>query len=211
TDKKGHNFVAVLGLKQNRGRNSIEINNIISLYPKNGVAHVAKWFDSTNNRGLGLKDDLLLWADTKKASQWLSNNSSYVNLVGLSPKRIANKIKSFDTPAIQDVKNDLLYRKKNKKSTSAVIEANKKKLHPTRGLVTTFADSTHALRKLQEGMWEDGTFSFCVGTGGVQRLRRSRSALAQSIPRNEKICVNLCNLWETSTTFSLRARTMDIL
>ncbi|MEG1540299.1 MAG: hypothetical protein RR383_10175, partial [Muribaculaceae bacterium] len=42
-------------------------------------------------------------------------------------------------------------------STSAVIEANKKKLHPTRGLVTTFADSTHALRKLQEGMWEDGT------------------------------------------------------
>ncbi|MEG1540139.1 MAG: hypothetical protein RR383_09375, partial [Muribaculaceae bacterium] len=64
-------------------------------------------------------------------------------------------------------------------STSAVIEANKKKLHPTRGIVTTFADSTHALRKLQEGMWEDGTFSFCVGVGGVQRLRRACSALAQ--------------------------------
>ena len=41
---------------------------------------------------------LLKWADTKKASDWLANHTSDVHAVGLSNRRIANKIKSFENP-----------------------------------------------------------------------------------------------------------------
>ena len=36
------------------------------------------------------------WADTKKASQWLSRNASDVHWSGISTKRLANIINSFE-------------------------------------------------------------------------------------------------------------------
>ena len=107
-DKKGKNFIAIIGLKSKKGRSVITVNNVISLYPKDSVNHIAKWFDSTNPRGLNMKEDLLLWADTKKASQWLSTHSSHVNVSGLSSRRIANKIKRFESSKPED--NNLMFR-----------------------------------------------------------------------------------------------------
>ena len=94
-DDKGHSIIAVLGLRKLRGRNYAEVNSIISLYGKDSAVRIANWFDSTNKNGLGLDKQLCRWADTKKASEWLTNNVSYVHSVGLSPKRIAKIINSF--------------------------------------------------------------------------------------------------------------------
>ena len=94
-DDKGHSIIAVLGLRKLRGRNYAEVNSIISLYGKDSAVRIANWFDSTNKNGLGLDKQLCRWADTKKASEWLTNNASYVHSVGLSPKRIAKIINSF--------------------------------------------------------------------------------------------------------------------
>ena len=48
------------------------------------------------------EEPLLKWADTKKASDWLVNHTSDVHAVGLSNRRIANKIKSFENPKQND-------------------------------------------------------------------------------------------------------------
>ncbi len=47
---------------------------------------------------------MLKWVDKKKALQWLSNNSSYVNSVGLSSKRISKIITNFQNPTIEEGK-----------------------------------------------------------------------------------------------------------
>lgn len=95
-DGKGHSFIAVLGLRKLRGRNYAEVNSIISLYGKDSSVIIANWFDSKNPNGLGLDKNLCRWADTKKASEWLTNNASNVHSVGLSLKRIAKVINSFE-------------------------------------------------------------------------------------------------------------------
>ena len=95
-DGKGHSIIAVLGLRKLRGRNYAEVNSIISLYGKDSSARIANWFDSKNPNGLGLDKNLCRWADTKKASEWLTNNASNVHSVGLSLKRIAKVINSFE-------------------------------------------------------------------------------------------------------------------
>lgn len=95
-DGKGHSFIAVLGLRKLRGRNYAEVNSIISLYGKDSSVRIANWFDSKNPNGLGLDKNLCRWADTKKASEWLTNNASNVHSVGLSLKRIAKVINSFE-------------------------------------------------------------------------------------------------------------------
>jgi hypothetical protein len=94
-DGKGHSIIAVLGLRKLRGRNYAEVNSIISLYGKDSSVRIANWFDSKNPNGLGLDKNLCRWADTKKASEWLTNNASNVHSVGLSLKRIAKVINSF--------------------------------------------------------------------------------------------------------------------
>ena len=95
-DGKGHSIIAVLGLRKLRGRNYAEVNSIISLYAKDSSVRIANWFDSKNPNGLGLDKNLCRWADTKKASEWLTNNASNVHSVGLSLKRIAKVINSFE-------------------------------------------------------------------------------------------------------------------
>lgn len=95
-DGKGHSIIAVLGLRKLRGRNYAEVNSIISLYGKDSSVRIANWFDSKNPNGLGLDKNLCRWADTKKASEWLTNNASNVYSVGLSLKRIAKVINSFE-------------------------------------------------------------------------------------------------------------------
>ena len=95
-DGKGHSIIAVLGLRKLRGRNYAEVNSIISLYGKDSSVRIANWFDSKNPNGLGLDKNLCRWADTKKASEWLTNNASNVHSVGLSLKRITKVINSFE-------------------------------------------------------------------------------------------------------------------
>lgn len=95
-DGNGHSIIAVLGLRKLRGRNYAEVNSIISLYGKDSSVRIANWFDSKNPNGLGLDKNLCRWADTKKASEWLTNNASNVHSVGLSLKRIAKVINSFE-------------------------------------------------------------------------------------------------------------------
>lgn len=95
-ESKSKNFIAVLGLTHMRGRNAVEINSVISLYPKDGASRIGKWFDSEKYAG----KNLLKWVDKEKALRWLSNNSSDVNSVGQSSKRIANIIENFENPNI---------------------------------------------------------------------------------------------------------------
>ena len=95
---RGNNFIALIDvIKISRnGRYSNSINSIISLYPKDSLVRVAKWFDSEfaelTKKG---EPTLLKWADIKKASCWLNSHASDVRAAGLSPKRIANIINSF--------------------------------------------------------------------------------------------------------------------
>ena len=92
-NKKGDNFIAIVDVRKIGGRNYIEINSIISLYPKDSAVRIAKWFDSERakltEKG---KETLLKWVDKEKALKWLASHSSNVNAAGLSPKRIANII-----------------------------------------------------------------------------------------------------------------------
>ncbi|MFA5228999.1 MAG: hypothetical protein WC446_04545 [Candidatus Paceibacterota bacterium] len=101
TDKKGNNFIAILGVKKLRGRNYIEVNSIISLYAKDSAVRIGKWFDSEKHIGT----NLLNWVDKNKALGWLANHSSNVNAVGLSAKRITNIIQEFENPTIEDKKD----------------------------------------------------------------------------------------------------------
>lgn len=94
----GKNFIAVLGLSRMRGRNAMEVNSVISLYPKDSASRIGKWFDSEKYTG----KNLLKWVDKKKALKWLSNNSSNVNSVGQSTKRIANIVENFENPTLED-------------------------------------------------------------------------------------------------------------
>ncbi len=94
--QNGNNFIAILDIIKLRGRNANVINSIISLYAKESNGRIAKWFDSefaklTPKGGTAL----LQWADTKKASNWLTNHVSDVRAVGMSSRRIANIINSF--------------------------------------------------------------------------------------------------------------------
>ncbi|MBP5418468.1 MAG: hypothetical protein J6Y72_01450 [Bacteroidales bacterium] len=114
-DNYGKNFLVIINVRKlsRNGRYSNSINSIISLYAKENVVSIAKWFDSKNPSGLNLGTDLCKWADIKKASCWLSNHVSNVHAVGLSTKRIANVIKSFAEYQFFDSKNDALTEKMN--------------------------------------------------------------------------------------------------
>ena len=96
-DKKDRNFIAVLDIRRRGGRNYVEINSVISLYPKDSAIWIAKWFDS-EKAGLTAKGEapLLKWADKNKTLIWLSSHSSDVNAAGLSYKRIANIVSKFE-------------------------------------------------------------------------------------------------------------------
>lgn len=96
-DKKNRNFIAVLDIRRRGGRNYVEINSVISLYPKDSAIRIAKWFDS-EKAGLTAKGEapLLKWADKNKTLIWLSSHSSDVNAAGLSYKRIANIVSKFE-------------------------------------------------------------------------------------------------------------------
>ncbi len=61
------NFIAVLDIRNMRGRRINSVNSIVSLYAKDSSVRIAKWFDSTNKRGLELDRELCRWADTKKS------------------------------------------------------------------------------------------------------------------------------------------------
>ena len=64
-DKKGNNFVVVINTNVPRGRynSTIQINSIISLYPKDNVKDVVNWI----NRG-----DLLKYVDKSKILNWIT-------------------------------------------------------------------------------------------------------------------------------------------
>ena len=65
-------------------------------YKTESAARIAKWFDSEFAHITKKGDEpLLKWADTKKASDWLTNHASDVHAVGLSSKRIAKIINKF--------------------------------------------------------------------------------------------------------------------
>ncbi|GHV67592.1 hypothetical protein FACS1894199_13390 [Bacteroidia bacterium] len=97
-NSKGNNFIAIINLQRVIGRQVSEINNIISLYPKEGNDRILRWFDGKNDKAIG--QDLLKWVDKEKALHWLSNASSNVSRLGLPIKRVAKVIESFVNPKI---------------------------------------------------------------------------------------------------------------
>ncbi len=71
--KKGDNYVVAMRVSnKGRGRNSIEINDIKSIYPKNHFEGVLDWINSADN--------LMKYADTKKLLDYISVQST--NLIG---------------------------------------------------------------------------------------------------------------------------------
>jgi antirestriction protein ArdC len=102
-DKNKNNFIAVIDIHKNKSRQSNEVNSVISIYPKESAAHIAKWFLGKQDKSTGRT--LLCWIDKEKASNWLSSNASYVHSAGLSTRSIAKIIKDFENPVILDKKN----------------------------------------------------------------------------------------------------------
>jgi V8-like Glu-specific endopeptidase len=68
-DKNGNNFVAVIKMyKEALGKkNSLDINSIVSVYPKDNIAELTSWFKSGNK--------LVAWQDKEKASRFTSSQS----------------------------------------------------------------------------------------------------------------------------------------
>jgi hypothetical protein len=86
-DKNGNNFIAIIKLqKKKSGRNSIDINNINSTYPKDRVEEIINWLKSGHK--------LTLWLDKKKALNFISVQST---LIGNGNKEglLINIIKNF--------------------------------------------------------------------------------------------------------------------
>jgi len=92
---KGQNFVAVLDLRQSagNGRNGTEMNDIITIFPKDQLQGILGKFNSV--------DDLLRWVDKEKALCFISTQPT--NLTGGGNKGRAinnatNKINNFQNP-----------------------------------------------------------------------------------------------------------------
>ena len=96
TDLKhgNHNFVAVVRIRKGKGRINTEVNNIVSLYPKDNVTDMLTWFKSGNR--------LIAWADKKKALRYVSTQSP-TNIVSGDPegfiKSVQETIQSFSNPS----------------------------------------------------------------------------------------------------------------
>jgi hypothetical protein len=101
-DEKGNNFIAILNIARDKGRNYNIINSIISLYPKESNIHIAKWFLGKQSQDVGR--DLLKWVDKKKALNWLANNVSNVRSVGI-PNKSATKVGNVFDLCKEKVKN----------------------------------------------------------------------------------------------------------
>jgi len=86
---KGNNYVVILRLQhKGSGRNSLLINDIRSIYPKDNIRGVFDW--------IGSKDNLLIWADKEKALKYISVQST--NLAGNGNETqgsIHNIVKNF--------------------------------------------------------------------------------------------------------------------
>jgi hypothetical protein len=52
-NKSGDNFIAILGISRMEGRNTNVVNEVISIYPKESSAHIAKWFLGSMDKGTG--------------------------------------------------------------------------------------------------------------------------------------------------------------
>jgi len=70
-DKKGNNFVAVIKMYKDAlgKKNSMDINSIVSVYPKDNIAELKNWFKSGNK--------LIAWQDKEKASNFISSQSPF--------------------------------------------------------------------------------------------------------------------------------------
>jgi len=68
-DKNGNNFVVVIKMYKDAlgKKNSMDINSIVSVYPKDNVAELKNWFKSGNK--------LVAWQDKEKASRFTSSQS----------------------------------------------------------------------------------------------------------------------------------------
>jgi len=68
-DKNGNNFVAVIKMYKDAlgKKNSMDINSIVSVYPKDNIAELKNWFKSGNK--------LVAWQDKEKASRFTSSQS----------------------------------------------------------------------------------------------------------------------------------------
>ncbi|MEG1686220.1 MAG: hypothetical protein RR319_09830, partial [Bacteroides sp.] len=149
----GNNFVVVIRVhNKGRGRLNIGINDIRSIYPKDNVHGVLDWINS--------KDNLLLYADKKKALEYISvqstnlagngNNNQELNLA-------TNIIENFENPTIEEQENnDILFRDSPKNPRNIARDAYEK------------ATSNSFLHRFSEA-WEDNL--------------RSISALQESIEK----------------------------
>jgi len=78
------NFVAVIKVRMGKGRINIGVNNITSVYPKNRVDEILRWFKSG--------DRLITWVDKEKALQYVSTQSPQY-IVGGDPEGFIKSVK----------------------------------------------------------------------------------------------------------------------
>ncbi|MDR1563184.1 MAG: hypothetical protein LBS54_08935, partial [Dysgonamonadaceae bacterium] len=156
-DGKGNNFIAILDIAKERGRNVNTVNSIISLYPKESSIHIAKWFLGGQSKDVGR--NLLKWVDTKKALNWLADNTSNVRSVGLSTKSIAKVIQNFKNPTLSTEKSHV----SGEKTKTISPEALKKlieRLKQTGLARNVFADAAVMREYLKKALGKAGAERF---------------------------------------------------
>ncbi|MBN1156719.1 hypothetical protein JXA85_03825, partial [Candidatus Woesearchaeota archaeon] len=102
-DEKGNNFVVVIELEKEvyRGRKSIIINDIRSVYPKDNITDIKKWI---------VDYKLLDWVDKEKALNWLGRQRTLYAEAAIPIKDITNIINSFENPKVSEGKDYPLFR-----------------------------------------------------------------------------------------------------
>jgi hypothetical protein len=91
-DKNGNNFLAVIRVRKSNEKNILDVNSIVSTYPKDRVIDIISWFMSGRKAG---KKKLTLWLDEKKVRNFVLSQPSNVIAEEHKEDLIINIIKNF--------------------------------------------------------------------------------------------------------------------
>jgi hypothetical protein len=91
-DKHGNNFLTIIKLRKGDRKNILDVNSVVSTYPKNRTIDIIGWFASGQKEG---KSKLTLWLDKEKARNFVLSQPSNVIAGGHKEGSLINIINNF--------------------------------------------------------------------------------------------------------------------
>jgi len=100
-DKNGNNFVVVIKMYKDAlgKKNSMDINSIVSVYPKDNIAELKNWFKSGNK--------LVAWQDKEKASRFISSQSPFAIAREYKTEALEHEVPTNKYTKISEKKQEL--------------------------------------------------------------------------------------------------------